>query len=122
MSDVIERAEAVARGLIASGTAKAVQRIDGGYRKIMAGNAIHYWVRDDGHRGFRVHDDGAEVVELTAAFLDEMAAAGQTEAGIAADLEPRFPSPSEDPSLYDAFDYRWLPPDFKKPVRSAIHR
>jgi hypothetical protein len=70
--DITPRAEAIARGLIATGKAKAVQRVAGNYVKLFAGNAVHLWIRGDGAAGYRVHDDGANVDERAREFLATM--------------------------------------------------
>ncbi len=111
------QAQAIARGLISTGKAKAPQDFwAGGYIKMFAGNAVHFWVRDDGQAIYRVVDDGATEEEMPAAFLDEMAAAGASPEGQAIELKARMPSPQDDPSIYDAYDTPYRPPGWVNPA------
>jgi hypothetical protein len=117
--DITPRAEAIARGLIAPGNAKALRRVAGNYLKLFCGNAIHFWIRGDGHRGFRARDDGAKVVELAADLLDAMANAGDAPEGRAINLTPRLACPADDPAISDAYDKPWRPDDWINPSRAA---
>jgi hypothetical protein len=121
MSDgPIDKALAIARGLIVTGQAKAVQRLwDGGYIKMFAGKAVHWWVRHDGGAVYRVVDDGAAEQAMLSEFVDEMAGAGDTSEGRQTDLSARVPSPQDDPSIYDSFDWPYRPPGWINPIRAS---
>lgn len=119
-TEITDRAQACARGMIMAGVAKAVQRVSGGYIKMFCGRATHVWIRGDLGRAYRIMDDGADVAELSSEFLDAMVTVGRTDRGREVDLSPQMPTPEDDPSIYDAYDTPWRPDDWVNPIGAAL--
>jgi hypothetical protein len=90
----------------------------GGFIKLFAGNAVHYWVRNDGGAVYRVaNNDGTTEEQMSIKFVDEMALAGNASDGKAVELVPQMPSPKDDPSLYDDWDFPYTPPGWVNSIK-----
>jgi hypothetical protein len=127
MVGISERALDIARGFVASGRARVRRLHDGGFIRLIAseirqGGCDHFWIRHDGEMLIRERPDATDEA-LPGDLVDEMALLGRSPAGRAVDLDARcaMPSPAEDPSIYDYFDYRYKPPGWVEVVRAPAH-
>jgi hypothetical protein len=111
------RANAIVRGLLITNHARIRHMTMGGFAWLISteigpGGAPHYWVAYDGSRIIRSFPDHTDET-LPTEFVDAMAAAGDSPEGRTVELAPgRMPTPREDPSLYDSFDYSYRPPGY----------
>jgi hypothetical protein len=127
MTEIDDRALAIARGLVASGRARVRRLHDGGFILLIAseigrGGCDHFWIRHDGEMVIHQRPDGTDE-PLPCDLVDEMALLGRSPVsrGVDLDAPSATPSPAEDPSLYEDFDLPYQPPGWVNPIRLPAH-